>query len=154
LDDRIGVRQARESELATAAHHYFGMRRELGWNDAALAGDWIAQFVRSYARAATAGDLCYFVAQSDGILIGSAVAMLKRSLSDSYENSPRCGYLANVYVEKLYRRRGAARALTQTAIEWLRANGCGIVRLQASPAGQRLYESMGFIRTHEMELAL
>jgi len=148
------VREARSGELLVAARHYLGMRREVGWDDAELHDDWETRFVSTYERGARDGDMRYFVAESEGIVIGSAVAFIKRSLSDGYVRPKPNGYLANVYVEPDHRRRGAARALTAAAIEWLRSVGCRIVRLQASREGRPLYESMGFTSTQEMELGL
>src|SRR5438552_14275425 len=128
------------------------MRREVGWSDADLDLAWRERFVELYEREFRAGELRYFVAEVEGEIVGSAVAFVKRSLSDAYERRPRRGYLANVYVDKAHRRRGVARALTQASIDWLRTLGCGAVLLQASNEGQPLYESMGFTRTNEMEL--
>ena len=150
----ILVREAQAHELITAARHYLGMRRELGWSDGDLRPDWESSFVAAYDEGARTGDLRYFVAESNGAIIGSAVAMRVRSMWNRYDRSAGYGYLANVYVEEAYRRRGAARALTTTALDWLRSVGCAVARLRASPYGKTLYESMGFTPSGEMELAL
>jgi len=134
--------------------HYLGMRREVGWDDAELDRDWQSAFVSTYDRGSRDGELRYFVAEAGGNIVGSAVAMIKRSMSDGYVRAKPNGYLANVYVEPDHRRRGVARALTIAAIDWLRSVGCGVVRLQASTTGRPLYQSMGFTSSQEMELAL
>ena len=150
----INVREARSDELALAASHYLGMRREIGWSDDKLEPGWELRFAEVYSGGSSRGELRYFVAEMESVVVGSAVAMRKRSLSTEYVRDPVCGYLANVYVEEPYRLRGAARALTTAAIEWLRSVGCDVVRLQASSAGRRLYESMGFAPSGELELPL
>jgi len=150
----LDVREARPHELAVAARHYLGMRRELGWNDDAMRADWETLFVTAYEEGARAGDMRYFVAEADGAVVGSAVAMRVRAMADRYERAARSGYIANVYVERAHRRKGAARALTTAAMDWLRASGCAVVRLRASPYGRTLYESMGFTPSDEMELTL
>ena len=130
------------------------MRREIGWDDAELEPDWLTRFVDIHARGAHAGELRYFVADVDGKVAGSAVAMRKRSLSESFARIAASGYVANVFVEDRHRRRGVASALTRAAIEWLRSIGCTVVRLQASAQGRPLYESLGFRPSGEMELTL
>ena len=154
MEAGVIVREARTDELAVAARHYLGMRREVGWDDAELDDDWETKFVATYERAARDGGVRYFVAQADGALVGSALAFVRRSLSDGYLRTKPSGYLANVYVQRDHRRAGIARALTAAAIDWLRSVGCRIVRLQASAAGRPLYESMGFTQNMEMELTL
>jgi GNAT superfamily N-acetyltransferase len=130
------------------------MRREVGWDDAELDEDWQSRFISTYERGGRDGELRYFVAEADGAIVGSAVAFIKRSLSEDYVRSKPGGYLANVYVEREHRRGGVGRALTAAAIEWLASRNCGVVRLQASATGRQLYESMGFTSTMEMELTL
>jgi len=130
------------------------MRREVGWDDAELEADWEARFAASYEQGARDGSSAYFIAEAGGAIVGSAVALIKRSMSQSYARVKPYGYLANVYVERSHRRAGAGRALTLAAIEWLRSRGCAVVRLQASSEGRPLYESMGFVSSGEMELTL
>jgi GNAT superfamily N-acetyltransferase len=154
LDAPINIREARSDELPLAAAHYLGMRREVGWNDDELEPGWEERFATVYADGAARGELRYFIAELGDAVVGSAVALRKRSLSSEYVRDAAPGYLANVYVEQPYRRRGAAHALTAAAIDWLRSIGCRVVRLQASSAGRKLYESFGFAPSGEMELEL
>lgn len=62
----------------------------------------------------------------------------------------REGLILNVYVEPDCRRRGIARQLMETLIDW--APSAGIVRLvlHASADGRSLYESLGFRASNEM----
>jgi GNAT superfamily N-acetyltransferase len=152
--DGIAIREARQDELAVAARHYLAMRRALGWADAELLPDWETRFIELHRRTASAGESQYFVADLSGQIVGSAVALLRRSPSDEFARGPRRGFLANVYVDEPARRRGIARALTYAAIEWLRSLGCASVRLYASDDGRRLYESLGFEPGGEMVLRL
>lgn len=150
----VSIREARPDEFELAARHYVGMRRELGWSDEELDADFVALFTATYAESAASGDSRYFVAEIEGEVIGSAVALRRRPMSERYLKSKPSGYLANVYVAPAHRRHGAARALTSAAIGWLASIGCSVVRLQASETGRPLYESMGFVSTGEMELRL
>jgi GNAT superfamily N-acetyltransferase len=62
------------------------------------------------------------------------------------------GNLLNVYTEPTYRRRGLAKRLMLTILDWCRANEVDVVILHASDEGRRLYESLGFTPTNEMRL--
>jgi len=62
--------------------------------------------------------------------------------------------IVNVYTQPLHRRRGLARSLMHTALEWCRENGIRAVILHASRDGRALYESLGFQRSNEMRLML
>jgi GNAT superfamily N-acetyltransferase len=68
--------------------------------------------------------------------------------------SSRRGNIVNVYTETAHRRRGLARLLLNTALEWCRANRVDVVILHASKEGRHLYESVGFEPTNEMRLVL
>jgi predicted GNAT family acetyltransferase len=62
--------------------------------------------------------------------------------------------IVNVYTEPDHRRRGLARRLMVTMLDWLRQEGYGTVSLHASDYGRALYESLGFRATNEMRLQL
>jgi len=66
----------------------------------------------------------------------------------------RRGNIINVYTEAAHRRRGLARLLLNTALEWCRTNRVDVVILHASKEGRHLYESVGFEPTNEMRLVL
>jgi len=63
-------------------------------------------------------------------------------------------YLLNVYTYPEFRKRGLARALTQKAIDFCRAEEFKVLWLHASKYGRPVYESMGFEPTNEMRLIL
>lgn len=67
---------------------------------------------------------------------------------------PRRAWILNMYVEPQARRRGFARLIMQTLIEWCRQNGFKSVALHASEYGESLYEKLGFRGTNEMRLSL
>ena len=66
----------------------------------------------------------------------------------------RRGNIINVYTEAAHRRRGLARLLLNTALDWCRAKRVDVVILHASKEGRQLYESAGFKPTNEMRLVL
>jgi GNAT superfamily N-acetyltransferase len=62
--------------------------------------------------------------------------------------------ILNVYTDPEYRRRGIARLLMETMIDWCKREGLARVNLHASDAGRHLYESLGFEPSNEMRLKL
>ena len=63
-------------------------------------------------------------------------------------------YMWNVFTYPEFRKRGLARLVTQTAIDYCRRHGHKILWLHASQYGRPLYESMGFNQTNEMKLVI
>ena len=59
-----------------------------------------------------------------------------------------------MYVVAEFRRRGIAREIMGTRIDWCRAQGFHSVNLHASTDGRPLYEQLGFEATNEMRLGL
>ena len=69
-------------------------------------------------------------------------------------SSLRRGNIIIVYTEAAHRKRGLARLLLNTALDWCRANRVDVIILHASKEGRHLYESVGFEPTNEMRLVL
>ena len=88
----------------------------------------------------------------DGSIAGGAGLWLMDWPPHVIGSGARRGNILNVYVRPESRRRGIARALMETALEWTQANGVDCVILHASDAGRALYESLGFAATNEMRL--
>ena len=59
-----------------------------------------------------------------------------------------------MFTEPEHRRRGLARRLVDTMVEYGRGAGLGSLYLHASLEGRALYESVGFEPTNEMRLAI
>jgi GNAT superfamily N-acetyltransferase len=62
----------------------------------------------------------------------------------------RQGIVINVYTEKRWRARGAARCLMDAVMTWAHASGLETLVLHASKDGHHLYETLGFVQTNEM----
>ena len=60
--------------------------------------------------------------------------------------------ILNVYTEIEFRKRGIARQIMLTILEWIKAQGLRGVNLHASADGRGLYEKLGFEATNEMRL--
>ena len=93
-------------------------------------------------------DAVVFVAERDGEVVGYVYAGLEplswKELRDA------CGFIHDVAVAEPGRRSGAATALIEAAVDWLRQRGAPRVMLwtaQPNAAAQALFDRLGFRRT-------
>jgi ribosomal protein S18 acetylase RimI-like enzyme len=102
------------------------------------------------------GALCFFIAEREGQCVGAACCQLFSGLYPAIlRRQLRCyGYIWGVYVAPEQRRQGLGRALTESCVQALRAQGCTHALLHAAPPGRAIYERLGFQGTNEMRLVL
>ena len=110
----------------TASDIPAGMRlkAEAGWNQ--VEGDW--------RRFLDLGPDGCFVAERDGRVVGTVTTCRLGSI----------GWIAMLLVEKTERGAGIGRSLLNRAVDSLESHGVTAVRLDATPQGRPLYESLGF----------
>jgi len=103
-----------------------GMRLKdaTGWNQ--LAADW-----ELFLEARPHG--C-FVADQNGTAVGTATTIV-------YDNT--VGWVSMVLVDEKHRRRGVGTELLRTALASLEGN-CDTIKLDATPAGRKVYLPLGF----------
>jgi GNAT superfamily N-acetyltransferase len=65
----------------------------------------------------------------------------------------RWGHIANIYAAQTHRRRGLARLLMTTILEWSEINQLDRLTLTAWEDGKPLYEALGFTFTADMQHA-
>jgi ribosomal protein S18 acetylase RimI-like enzyme len=94
------------------------------------------------------GNVIVFVAERQQAVIGYVYAALEpiswKELRDA------CGFIHDIVVDERGRRSGAATALMEAAIAWLKENGAPRVILgtaEQNVAAQRLFARLGFRRT-------
>ena len=63
-----------------------------------------------------------FVAEEDGRLVGFVLGMVVDLVPDMFAQEP-CGFLADIYVDTAYRRRGIGRALVGALLDWFKGLG-------------------------------
>ena len=103
-----------------------------GWNQ--TAGDW-----RRLIELEPDG--CFAVREGDQ-LIGTVT-------TTAY--GPTLAWIGMMIVHREHRRRGVGAALMRLALEYLTSRGVATVKLDATPAGKPLYESLGFVTEVELE---
>ena len=116
----------------TKADIPLGMRlkEQNGWNQ--LEADWQRQFELQ-------SDGC-FVADIDGAGVGTACGCSFGSVA----------WIAMVLVDSTCRNRGIGSALLRRVIDYLDNSGVTSIRLDATPAGQPVYEKLGFFAEFDL----
>ncbi len=97
-----------------------------------------------------------FLLQVDNKTVATAACQLFNGLYPNVfiAQERKYGYIWAVFVERAYRRKGLAKAITSSCNNYLKEIGCTKVLLHASPMGKPVYESLGFASTNEMYLDL
>lgn len=151
-EPRFRIRLATEADasalgrlggLLMRTHHEFDPQRFLPPGADPESG--YGRFLRSQLRDE---DVVVFVAERDNAVIGYVYAGLEplswKELRDA------CGFIHDVVVAEPGRRVGAATALIEAAVDWLRQRGAPRVVLwtaEPNTAAQALFARLGFRRT-------
>lgn len=147
------IRQYNDAELSSLLDMRRAMTLELDDEDLDANPTWRTRFARFINELRASDDTMYFVAELDGSLIGmGGVYKLRNHRSVIYGKA--AAYITSVYVHPEHRRKGLARRITEAAVKWARDHSCVVVRLRASDTGRKVYETLGFTPTDEMELKL
>ncbi len=151
----VSIRAATVDDVSTLIHHRRMMWWDMGRRDE-RAFEVMEEAAREYFPAAvTDGSYRGFLAVNDeGEVVGGGGIVISAWPGILGQRQPKRPMILNMYVEKPYRRRGIARALMETMIEWCRREGFAHVGLHASEEGRLLYEKLGFKPTNEMRLDL
>jgi ribosomal protein S18 acetylase RimI-like enzyme len=147
------IRIAVLDDAPAIVEHRREMFRDMGRGDEALLAQMSVAFEPWLRSRMESGEyLAWMAVSDDGAIAGGAGLWLMDWPPHVIGSGARRGNILNVYVRPECRRRGIARALMETALEWTRANGVDCVILHASDEGRALYESLGFTATNEMRL--
>jgi GNAT superfamily N-acetyltransferase len=152
----VAIRPARLDELEVIGPLRATMARAEGHDWDREYPGWQARFCRFFRAKQAAGDAQIYLAET-AVTKGEIVGMAAFSVLDEYRaiahGRPR-GWVNSLYVVPEFRRRGIARRLMESGLDWLRKRGCVMARLRTSDDGEALYASMGFVPGREMELHL
>jgi N-acetylglutamate synthase-like GNAT family acetyltransferase len=118
----VSIRGMRLTDLPRCAE----LNQCVGWN----------QLVQDWQRFLALEPEGCFVAEHDGRVIGTVTTV-------NYQN--RFGWVGMVIVDPAMRRRGIGGALLERGIDYLKGIGVETVKLDATPQGKLLYDTMGFV---------
>jgi ribosomal protein S18 acetylase RimI-like enzyme len=124
--------------------------------DDAEPGPWRAKALEDFRTGVGSGDLAAFVVDADepGWLAASAVGVVEQRVASPTNPSGRTGYIFGVATDPAYRRRGYSRACMQRLLAWYQEQNVTRVDLMASPEGEPLYASLGFVRRTDPAMRL
>jgi GNAT superfamily N-acetyltransferase len=141
-------------DLDTIINHRLSMFREMGHNDPNEL-ERIERVSREYfEKAIPCGAFHAVLAEVDSSVAGGGGVVVASWPGGANRLLPQRSWILNVYVHPHYRRRGIAREIMKTLIQWSRSQGFDCVCLHASDDGRPLYQRLGFKPTNEMRLDL
>jgi GNAT superfamily N-acetyltransferase len=152
------IRRATPADSLVLATQRVAMFRDMGRTTPEVEPPLLESCADYFATALANGEyvawLAFLTSQPHSVIGGAGVQFRplvpRTDPSGHFMLRGREGLILNVYVDRAHRRRGVARSLMETLIEW--APGAGIVRLvlHAAPDGRHLYQSLGFLASNEM----
>jgi len=149
----ISLRPATITDAATIARHRRQMFWDMGYHDAARLDSMMGKFLPWVEAKMASGDYLAWVAVEKQVVAGAGLWLMDWP-PHMVGLSPRRGNILNVYTEPEFRRRGLARRLMESAIDWCKTDNIDLVILHASPEGRALYEALGFRASNEMRIEL
>lgn len=155
MNDNILIRPATLNDLNSLMCLRRLMFESMGYDDPdqLAAGD---QAARAYMVENLPGGVfrAWVAVTVDGQVVSSGGAVIDIHPPGPGNLSGKIGYIMSVATRPEYRRRGLARRIVETIVEWLREQGVTRVALHASDMGRPMYEKMGFRSSTEMRLEI
>jgi GNAT superfamily N-acetyltransferase len=152
-NDDYRIRLATATDVAVIARQRASMFLDMG-----VIADAEAELLRTASESwiadlmAKQQYLGWFVEHGTTIVAGGGVLLRDRGPGPECFRIGRWAHAVNVYTSPEHRRRGLARRLMRTIIEWCAHNQIDHLTLGASDQGKPLYESLGFVPTAQMML--
>lgn len=147
------IRAASTEDIHHLINHREGMLRDMG-----IAADFelLATATRIWLAAAIPDGTYrgWLASAPDGTVAASAGLIVVPWPPEPLLISPDCGFVFCIYVHPAHRDRGLGMQLMATIHDWCRSQGMRRLVLNASPLGQSLYESMGYIILDESLMRL
>lgn len=153
MSELIHIRPATFDDVPVIVTHRRRMFEDMGSRDEAILKQVCEEFDLWVRVRLAQGLFKNWVAHTeDQRIVASASLWLMDWPPSVVGRSEYRGSLFNVYTEPEFRRRGLAKQLTQTALDWCWENDIDTVVLHASDQGRNVYESVGFTPTNEMRI--
>jgi GNAT superfamily N-acetyltransferase len=152
--DRILIRPATPSDIPDLLRQRRGMYEDMGYTDQAAIAAMLSTSHEYLEQSMPIGSFRAWLAVYENQAVAGGGLIINPWLSHPYDQQCRQATILNVFTDPNFRRKGIARCLMQTIIEWCREEGLAQVSLHASKDGRPLYEKLGFEPTSEMRLKL
>jgi GNAT superfamily N-acetyltransferase len=150
----LAIRPAGLNDIPEILRQRRAMYQDMGEKDSARL-EAMAALSRSYLlRAMADGSFRAWLAFAGDRAAGGGAVVISPWPAHPYDLECRRATILNVYTPAEFRRRGVARRVMNEMIAWCRQQNFARVTLHASEHGRRLYESLGFEVSNEMQLKL
>lgn len=154
MSNGIIIREATPDDVPEILRQRRAMYQDMDYKDQRALAAMISSCEPYLLQALSNGSFRAWLAVQDGQVAGGGAIVISPWPSHPYDLECRRATILNLYVYPEFRRRGIARQLMLTLMEWCKKQGFAAVSLHASKDGRYLYESLGFEPTNEMKLKL
>jgi GNAT superfamily N-acetyltransferase len=154
MREEIRIREATPDDVPEILRHRRGMYEDMDYRDQRALEAMVSTSESYFLQALVDGSFRGWLALAEERVVAGGGIVISPWPSHPYDLECRKSTILNLYTYPDYRRRGIARALMKTMIEWCRKEGFESVFLHASKHGRPLYETLGFEPTNEMRLKL
>lgn len=154
----ITFRMGTVDEVSTVVHHRHAMFTEMGRGTEEQLQKMDEAFAVWLQDAMRRGKYHAFFAKVDEdgeehIIAGAGLWLIEWA-PGPFDLGTERGYIANVYTEPEFRKRGVAQQLVEQCLEACRQRGLTFVTLHPSDAGAPIYAGIGFKESREMIINL
>jgi GNAT superfamily N-acetyltransferase len=150
----VDIRAAAKDDIPEILRQRRGMYEDMGHRDANILEQMASLSADYLGKAMSDGSFRAWLASVENRFVAGGAVIISPWPAHPYDLECRRATILNVYTYPQFRRRGIARRLMQTMIDWCVGEGFARVALHASADGRRLYESLGFEPSNEMRLKL
>jgi GNAT superfamily N-acetyltransferase len=150
----VDIRAAAKDDIPEILRQRRGMYEDMGHRDANILEQMASLSADYLGKAMSGGSFRAWLASAENRFVAGGAIIISPWPAYPYDLECRRATILNVYTYPEFRRRGVARRLMQTMIDWCANEGFARVALHASDDGRRLYESLGFEPSNEMRLKL
>lgn len=155
MSENYTVRRATVDDVDLISDQRIAMFHDMGVTDDAALNRMDATFRIWLINKITVGLYQgWFMLTEDGQVAAGAGLWLNEWIPHPYDARTIRGYILNVYTVPEHRRRGLARQLVETILDYCRERDIHVVALHASEGGRPIYESLGFAESNEMRIHL
>jgi GNAT superfamily N-acetyltransferase len=150
----LEIRAAETGDIPEILRQRRAMYEDMNYRAAAALDTMVSLSAGYLLKALTDGSFRGWLALADDRAVGGGAVLVSPWPAHVYDLQCRRATILNVYTYAEYRRRGIARRIMHTIIDWCKREGFARVDLHASDHGRHLYESLGFEPSNEMRLKL
>ena len=150
----VTIREGTTADIPEIARQRRRMCEDMNYTDFDVLSAMVNATAGYLKKAIPEGSFRSWLACDNGRVVAGGAIVISAWPAHAYDLECRRATILNVYTEPEYRRRGIARQIMKTMIDWCKQEGFARVSLHASEHGRPLYESLGFEDSNEMRLNL